>query len=182
MPKILIPLLIALTCHATFAASDAEKQAEDFTNLYINTCITHLADLDKLREQLKDLQTLPADKAELFLAKEKGTAWIVPHPQGPFIIALMDNKDFCAVFAHRADAAQVEKQYLDAMNRAPKEFTVVKSEDETETVDGSESHKLSYQWQLPDNPRKPTFILTTSTDPKAGLQAYIIIATVTDEE
>ena len=182
MQKILIPLLATLTCHATFAASDAEKQAEDFTNLYINTCITHLADLDKLREQLKDLQTLPADKAALFLAKEKGTAWIVPHPQGPFIIALMDNKDFCAAFAHRADAAQVEKQYLDAMNRAPKEFTVVKDQDESQTTNGIKSHTLAYQWQQPGNPRKPTFMLTTSTDPKAGLQAYIIIATVTDEE
>ena len=180
MRKTLLPLLAALACHPALTASDAEKQAEDFTNLYINTCITHLADLDKLREQLKDLQTLPADKAALFLAKEKGTAWIVPHPQEPFIIALMDNKDFCAVFAHRADAAQVEKQYLEVVNRAPKEFTVVKNKDEAETVDGSESHTLSYQWQLPDNPRKPTFILTTSTDPKAGLQAYIIIATVTD--
>ena len=182
MQKILSPLLIALTCHATFAASDAEKQAEDFTNLYTNTCIEHLTDLDKLREQLKDLPTLQADKAALFLAKEKGTAWIVPHQPEPFIIALMDNKDYCAAFAHRADAAQVEKRYLEVVNHAPKEFTVVKSEDETETVDGSKSHKLSYQWQLPDNPRKPTFILTTSTDPKAGLQAYIITATVTDEE
>lgn len=181
MPKILLSLLIAFVCHAALAANDAEKQAEDFTNLYNNTCIQYLADLDKLREKLKDLPTLPAEKAALFLAKEKGTAWIVPHQPEPFIIVLMDNRDYCAAFAHRADAAQVEKRYLDVVNHAPKEFTVVKNKDEVETVDGSESHTLSYQWQLPNNPRKPTFMLTTSNDSEAGLQAYIIIAVVTDK-
>ena len=44
MPKILLSLLIAFVCHAALAANDAEKQAEDFTNLYTNTCIQHLAD------------------------------------------------------------------------------------------------------------------------------------------
>ena len=32
MRKTLLPLLAALACHNVFAAGDAEKQAEDFTN------------------------------------------------------------------------------------------------------------------------------------------------------
>ena len=75
MQKILLTLLAALACHSALA----DKQAEDFTNLYTNTCIQHLTDLDKLREKLKDLPPVPKEAADIYLAGQKGGAWIVPH-------------------------------------------------------------------------------------------------------
>ena len=180
MQKILIPLLIALTCHATFAASDAEKQAEDFTNLYTNTCIQHLTDLDKLREKLKDLPPVPKEAADIYLAQQEGGAWIVPHEPENYVIAIMKDKNYCAVFAHHIDAAEVEKRYLKTINQPPEGFTTVQREDEHKTVDGSKLHYLAHQWQLPDNSRKPTFMLTTTTDPDALMQAYISVAIAND--
>ena len=180
MSKTLLPLLAALACHNVFAAGDAEKQAEDFTNLYTNTCIQHLTDLDKLREKLKDLPPVPPENASAYLAGQKGGAWIVPHEPENFVIAVMDEQNYCAVFAHHIDAAAVEKRYLKTINAAPEGFTTVQREDEHKTVDGSKLHYLAHQWQLPDTPRKPTFMLTTTSDPDAPMQAYISVSIVKD--
>ena len=131
MQKILLTLLAALACHSALA----DKQAEDFTNLYTNTCIQHLTKLDKLREKLKDLPPVPKEAADIYLAGQKGGAWIVPHDPENYVIAIMKDKNYCAAFAHHIDAAAVEKHYLKTINAAPEGFTTVQREDEHKTVD-----------------------------------------------
>jgi len=74
------------------------------------------------------------------------------------------------------DAARVEKQYLDFVKKPPEGFTAEPYEDTHDTIDGIKTHTITYQWKASDSEDKPTFMLTTSTDPQSKIQAMISVA------
>ena len=117
MHKTLLPLLAVLACQTALAASDGQKQADDFTKLYSSTCFAYLPELDKLTEKLADFPPVPAEDAQNFLRGYNGKAWIVPHEPENYVIAVMPEHEHCALYAYHADAARVEKQYLDFVKK-----------------------------------------------------------------
>ena len=123
MRKTLLPLLAVLACQTALAASDGQKQADDFTKLYSSTCFAYLPELDKLTEKLADFPPVPAEDAQNFLRGYNGKAWIVPHEPENYVIAVMPEHEHCALYAYHADAARVEKQYLDFVKKPPEGFT-----------------------------------------------------------
>jgi hypothetical protein len=62
-----------------------------------------LQNLQGLRKKLKPVPTLPPDKAALFLTGNAGDAWPVPDKNGIFVLALLADKNLCAVYARRAN-------------------------------------------------------------------------------
>ena len=75
MRKTLLPLLAVLACQTALAASDGQKQADDFTKLYSSTCFAYLPELDKLNEKLADFPPVPAEEAQYFLRGYNGKVW-----------------------------------------------------------------------------------------------------------
>ena len=167
MKKISLILAAALTAH-TALADEAQKLAEDFTNLYLNTCVAYLGEFDELRQKLAEMPQLSEKEAETLLGG-------LPENH---VIAVASGTNYCAVFARHTDIAAAEKAYLDFVNKPPQGFTVLKREDkrsENNTV-----HDLSYQWQHKETPRRPSFSLTTSTDAEAPVQAMFSAAITKD--
>ena len=155
MRQTFLPLLAVLACQTALAASDGQKQADDFTKLYSSTCFAYLPELDKLTEKLADFPPVPEEDAQNFL---------------------MPEHEHCALYAYHADAARVEKQYLDFVKKPPEGFTAELYEDTHDTIDGIKTHTITYQWKASDSEDKPTFMLTTSTDPQSSIQAMISVA------
>ena len=123
MRQTFLPLLAVLACQTALAASDGQKQADDFTKLYSSTCFAYLPELDKLTEKLADFPPVPEEDAQNFLRGYNGKAWIVPHEPENYVIAVMPEHEHCALYAYHADAARVEKQYLDFVKKPPEGFT-----------------------------------------------------------
>ena len=99
MRKTLLPLLAVLACQTALAASDGQKQADDFTKLYSSTCFAYLPELDKLTEKLADFPPVPEEDAQNFLRGYNGKAWIVPHEPENYVIAVMPEHEHCALYA-----------------------------------------------------------------------------------
>jgi hypothetical protein len=100
----------------------------------------------------------------------------VPHEPENYVIAVMPEHEHCALYAYHADAARVEKQYLDFVKKTPEGFTAEPYEDRHDSTDGIKTHTITYQWKASDSEDKPTFMLTTSTDPQSSIQAMISVA------
>ena len=177
MKKISLILAAALTAH-TAQADEAQKLAEDFTNLYLNTCVAYLGEFDELRQKLAEMPQLSEKEAETLLGGLKGGAWLIPHEPENHVIAVASVTNYCAVFARHTDIAAAEKAYLDFVNKPPQGFTVLKREDKRSQ--NNTVHDLSYQWQHKETPRRPSFSLTTSTDAEAPVQAMFSAAITKD--
>ena len=87
MKKISLILAAALTAH-TAQADEAQKLAEDFTNLYLNTCVAYLGEFDELRQKLAEMPQLSEKEAETLLGGLKGGAWLIPHEPENHVIAV----------------------------------------------------------------------------------------------
>ncbi|MYN45210.1 hypothetical protein GTP23_09065 [Pseudoduganella sp. FT93W] len=166
------PALLVLLAAAIGAPAQADPQSAAFAQIYSSLCLKHLAKVDELRLKLKDMPSLPAEKAEGFLQGRPGKAWPVPDKHGVFVLALQDGKDVCSVFAHRADAQAVEADFLRLVQTAPAPLTSQLIENGvTQSARNGRTRTVVYAWSLPQAKRKMIFTLTTATGEAANLQA-----------
>ncbi len=177
MPKHLIvkhSIVFFGLCSLSFAstASESENQAKSFANIYASLCLKHMANLEGLRTKLEQMPKLPPEKANLFLAGSAGDAWSVPDKHGTFVLALPFQKNVCAVFAQRADAASTEKLFIQSVASAPSPLAAKKTADQqAHSAANGPVHKLAYEWTAPKAVRKMHFMLTTATSHTAQIQA-----------
>ena len=68
MPRFVAHLLVLSFSSGICLADEGEDQAKSFADIYASVCLKHLSNLETLREQLKPIPALPADKAAHFLA------------------------------------------------------------------------------------------------------------------
>lgn len=165
------------TCIALMTAASvmfpaaATPAADSFANIYASTCLKHLANLDELRVQLKDLPELPPDKASRFLAGADGNAWPVPDRHGVFVVALLKGRNLCSVFARRVDAQAAEERFAALVRQAPRHLVSRLVNDvRGQSSRTGNTRTMSYEWSAPQANRKMLFMLTTSTGESADLQ------------
>jgi hypothetical protein len=168
---------------APAAAVPADENAEGFLNLYVELCVRHFGELEEFRSRLlKDkVPKLPAEDAKLFLSGMEGDAWPVPYKgkMGNYVLALPAGKNLCLLHAHRANAAVVEKGFVNIVADAPEPMVAKRGPSRDElSVDKIKMRTVSSIWAPPGARRKMEFMLTTTASPKAELQALGSVAMI----
>lgn len=202
MMRGLVAVLLAAACSLAAAADKqphkpAQKQAqkktagadestEGFLNLYVEICVRHFGDLEDFRARLlrDKVPKLAPEHAKLFLSGMAGDAWPVPYKgkMGNFVLALPAGKNLCLLHAHRANAAAVEKGFLDIVADAPKPMVAKRGAAREElSLDKLKMRTVSTTWAPPGARRKMEFMLTTTASNKAELQALGSVAMVADD-
>ncbi len=164
----------------------ADESVEGFLNLYVEICVRHFGDLADFRARLlrDKVPKLQPEHAKLFLSGMAGDAWPVPYKGklGNFVLALPAGKNLCLLHAHRANAAAVEKGFLDITSDAPKPMVAKRGPVREElSIDKIRMRTVSSTWAPPGARRKMEFMLTTSASPKAELQALGSVAMIADD-
>jgi hypothetical protein len=165
------------------AAVPADENADGFLNLYVELCVRHFGDLEEFRARLLNdkVPRLPAEDAQLFLSGMEGDAWPVPYKgeMGNYVLALPAGKNLCLLHARRANAAAVEKGFLDIVADAPSPMVARRGPDREElTAAKIRTRTVSSTWAPPDARRKMEFMLTTTASSKAELQALGSVAMI----
>ena len=172
MPKFAIAIIVLCFVSGTsIAAETGDDQASSFIRLYSSLCLKHVNNLEALRDKLKPMSKLPPEKAEHFLAGRPGDVWPVPDKSGTFVLALLKGKDFCAVYARRADTEAVEQKFSAILATAPSPLVAKQVEDQrAQTSANGQTHTVAYEWSAPDGHRKMLFTLTTASSAEAQIQ------------
>jgi hypothetical protein len=165
------------------AAVPADENADGFLNLYVELCVRHFGDLEEFRARLLNdkVPKLPAEDAQLFLSGMEGDAWPVPYKgeMGNYVLALPAGKNLCLLHARRANAAAVEKGFLDIVADAPSPMVARRGPDREELTGAKiRTRTVSSTWAPPDARRKMEFMLTTTASSKAELQALGSVAMI----
>lgn len=165
------------------AAVPADENADGFLNLYVELCVRHFGDLEDFRARLlhDKVPKLPAQDAQLFLSGMEGDAWPVPYKgeMGNYVLALPAGKNLCLLHARRANAAAVEKGFLDIVADAPSPMVARRGPNREElTTAKVKTRTVSSTWAPPEARRKMEFMLTTTASSKAELQALGSVAMI----
>jgi hypothetical protein len=169
------------------AAVPADENADGFLNLYVELCVRHFGDLEDFRARLlhDKVPKLPAEDAQLFLSGMEGDAWPVPYKgeMGNYVLALPAGKNLCLLHARRANAAAVEKGFLDIVADAPAPMVARRGPDREElTPSKIRTRTVSSTWAPPEARRKMEFMLTTTASSKAELQVLGSVAMIAGVE
>jgi hypothetical protein len=166
-------------------AAASDEGADGFLNLYVEICVRHFGELEDFRTRLlrDKVPKLPEQDAKLFLSGMPGDAWPVPYKgkMGNYVLALPAGRNLCLLHAHRANAAVLEKGFLDIVAEAPKPMVAKRGPSRDElSVDKVKMHTVSTIWAPPGARRKMEFMLTTTASNKAELQALGSVAMIAD--
>ncbi|MBP5988354.1 MAG: hypothetical protein KA538_14340 [Azonexus sp.] len=179
MPRVVVALLIlGLTSNFCFA-DEGENQANSFANIYASLCMKNLTNLEGLREKLKPMPKLPAEKATHFLAGNPGDAWPVPDKHGTFVLALPSGKNLCAVHVRRANTEAAKKLFAGLVANAPSPLVAKQVRNEqAQTSTNGQTQTVAYEWSVPNASRRMLFTLTTAASDTAQLQVLASAAIV----
>jgi hypothetical protein len=161
----------------------ADENTEGFLNLYVELCVRHFGDLEDFRARLLQdkVPKLPDADAKLFLSGMAGDAWPVPYKgkMGNYVLALPTGKNLCLLHAHRANAAAVERGFVDIVADAPAPMVAKRGPIRDElSPDKIRTRTVSSIWAPPGARRKMEFMLTTTASSKAELQALGSVAMI----
>jgi hypothetical protein len=172
MSKIITALvLFFLSSHSSLATTASENQANSFANIYANTCLKYLNNLDALRTKLKPIPKLPPEKAALFLNEQMGDAWPIPDKYGTFVLSILSEKNFCAVYLRKADVEMIKKQFERLVAKAPAPLvTKMLKNEQIKTKKNDIAQRVSYEWFAPNAQQSMLFMLTTVASESADLQ------------
>jgi hypothetical protein len=170
----------------TAQAVPADQNAEGFLNLYVELCVRHFGDLEAFRSRLlQDKVTKLSDEdAKLFLSGMTGDAWPVPYKgkMGNYVLALPAGRNLCLLHAHRANAAAVERGFVDIVADAPAPMVAQRGPSRDElSADKIKTRTVSSTWAPPGARRKMEFMLTTTASNKAELQALGSVAMISSD-
>jgi hypothetical protein len=156
-------------------ADETDAKAVAFAKHYSEICLRNLPNLERLRSQLSaNVPKFPPIQAALFLRGNEGDAWPVPSKEhnGNFVLALWAKKDFCALYGRRANPKDVERLFIQLVEKAPPPFVSKRKYDSwADRTPNGKGHIISYVWSLPDAKRSFLFMLTTADSDNADVQA-----------
>jgi hypothetical protein len=180
-------LAVALAAAIAVAPAHAEPDAgaQGFMNLYVSLCMKNFTDMAgfRARAMKAGVPRLPPESAKFFLGQYKGDAWPVPYKgrTGNFVLAMATDKNLCKVFARRADARQIEREFLATVKAAPAPI-LVRVHRPVVQDDGAngKTRTVGVTWTRPGQRRSIQFMLSTSASDKASVQALGTVATIVD--
>jgi hypothetical protein len=110
-----------------------------------------------------------------------GDAWPVPYKgkMGNYVLALPAGKNLCLLHARRANAAAVERGFVDIVADAPAPMVAQRGRTRDELTESHiKTRTVSSVWAPPGAARKMEFMLTTTASDKAELQALGSVAMI----
>ncbi len=158
------------------AASGANSQPSEpgidaFSVLFATTCMQHYYARDALQATVATLggQEVPVENASFFLAGTGGSAWILMTEEGRFVVSLREDGT-CAVFAQHADPDITKAAFVPLVSTT---HPPLLAEPRTlpSTPNSKHTSTLAYAWFRPEDDSELLFVLTTSSDPNATVQA-----------
>jgi hypothetical protein len=160
-----------------------DENTEGFLNLYVELCVRHFGDLEEFRARLlhDKVAKLSDEDAKLFLSGMTGDAWPVPYKgkMGNYVLALPAGKNLCLLHARRANAAAVERGFVDIVADAPAPMVAQRGRTRDELTESHiKTRTVSSVWAPPGAARKMEFMLTTTASDKAELQALGSVAMI----
>ncbi|TDK21739.1 hypothetical protein E2F46_14455 [Luteimonas aestuarii] len=167
---------ITLCCMTNGRASGpVDGSLDAFSTLFASTCMQHYDSQDALTAAITAYggQDVPAGNASFFLGGKGGAAWIILAEEGRFVVSLREDGT-CAVFAQRAiaEAARAGFQSLVSTAHPP-----LLAEPRTmPTAVDEQSRTLACAWFRPEDDSELLFVLTTSDDPDANVQAVATVS------
>jgi hypothetical protein len=130
-----------------------------------------------LRETMRDTPEVPPKKAEFFLGKSPGKAWLVVAPSTAYVVALRDDT-LCAVFAQRADADSTRAGFSALVGTAPAPLVAVEVESGSLGPNNEHEGTIAYSWSRPEDTVELLFVLTTTDSKDATAQAMASMSLV----
>lgn len=178
MRSFVVAIMLSIASN-TCLADDSEKQANSFIRAYAALCLKHLTNLEGLRSTLADLPKLPPEKSKHFLQGQAGDVWPVPNPYGEIVLALLQGKDVCLLYARKVDALRIETGFTKILKNSPAPLVSKLVQDESmDTAANGPVHTTSYEWSKPDANIAMLFTLSTATANDAKLQAMASAALI----
>lgn len=176
--------LLALAALLPAFSAASSPPADSLSGLFAGTCMKYFYSQDGLREAMRNLGSseVPSEKAEFFLGNKPGKAWFVITPSTAYVVALRDDT-VCAVFAQRADAAQVRTGFVSLVGTAPQPM-VATVEDPKLLGPNDNAHiqTVAYSWSRPKDKDELLFVLTTSDSSEVTAQAMASMSLVSKAE
>lgn len=181
-------LAAVLTASSLSIAGEAKPEAKApieagkaLMALYMQTCMQHAESLDVLAETLvaKNVKPVPPDRANLFLPKGRGQAWMIPTAAGTFVIAIPEAKR-CAVHSDMAEADGAKAAFdflIDTTKKSGLVVTKTKDEKATSPIDGH-VRTLTYTARQGAEKRHFELGLSTADKPASKIKATATLAVV----
>jgi hypothetical protein len=168
-------LMMASASHA------ADPGAVIVMKIYTDVCVPNMGKPDQVRAWAAE-KHLPPITSEPALgvfvgAGEHGGAWAVPSNAGNFALSIRGKTEACAVWARKADPADVEaafKKVIDGIARPGLEIT--KIEDKTVPTPIGQARSLVYLVKTASSPTGFVFTMLTAEHPGSAFQASLQIA------
>jgi hypothetical protein len=161
----------------TFAAAPVSINAEKFfTQLYEKTCLKESADLANLQSKFEEANVpeLEATNAALFLRNKPGTVWVIPNVVGDYLVSINKSGN-CSVYTHNININDIERGFIELLEKSAGEFTLEKVQDETRQTDFGPAHYISYQrtYSVDNSHQKFTLVTTTADGAEVQAQATV---------
>lgn len=168
-------------------APNPDPNGDGFLNLYVELCVKRIGEIDAFHDKLlrEKVPKLQPDSAGMFLSGMAGDAWPVPYQgkMGNFVLVLPKQKNLCMLYARRTDTTAVEQGFADMVAKPPEPMVASRGpQAHAVTAGQGETHTVSTSWAPPGSERRMQFMLTTTSDPNAQVQAFGSVAIVVGPE
>ncbi|HDS1578839.1 hypothetical protein [uncultured Stenotrophomonas sp.] len=172
---------VVLAMLAPAGLARAADAATVFGGLFTDTCLAAFNDPGKVEAfmEARGLAALPDGIARNFLRGNSGKAWAIVLGEANYAVAQTD-EGLCSVFARQAQAEAVTAEFERLLKHIPAPVQVAELESGGPNRNGTRTR--SWGVNAPGSPNGVMFVLTTSTDPEASLQAMASMARVATRE
>ena len=178
---LIISLAVASSPVSMAQVAEPDPKATLFANAYLSLCMKHVNDFEPLRAELEKQfpQFLPAQAAG-FLKGRDGSAWPIVSSLGNFAIVLPQKVKVCELIAQKADPRDVDEKFMRLVAQAPAPLISEKRSDESRGAPGGTIRTMAYVWKIPGANTALMFVLTTTTQADAQIQAFASATVIAD--
>ena len=157
------------------------RSALDFAKNFSDHCLNSRANWSLKRDELnRRWRKLASPQSASFLSGQAGQAWHVPsvENEGNMVLSMGSKKEFCALFARRAERLEAERLFQLLVANSPPPWRV-QALDEVWSGQGTERrHSLSYVWLDAQGQARWLFTLTTSEFEQPSIQALASVTSL----
>ncbi|GGI16278.1 NMCC_0638 family (lipo)protein [Oxalicibacterium faecigallinarum] len=174
-------LLLVVAVPAFAQTTQAEQQGNFVLRVYMDTCVKHLGNTDKISRYVKENKYVRADEqfSKAALRGQKGEVWGVPNSIGQFIVVL-SGENHCSAWARTADAKTVNTGFERLVKGTARPgITISSLVDKVSDGVGGKYRQLGYFLSKEGASHGWTMLSTTSDAPAAEVQTRLTFAPTT---
>ena len=162
------------------ASAEAPPSPNNLTELYANTCMRYFHSQQTLREKMQKVGiAVPAENLSAFLQGRPGDAWYVDLHSGRYVVAL--HNTMCSVYARGIDPGPLHSQFVQLVGTAPSPLEAHEQHSPVRQVTDPSRRTTAYTWTRETDDSELMFLLTTTDDASATIQAMATMGVVNKE-